>query len=384
MIIFPSVRRNGDKGGKMDTVAYNKKLGFLKLMANLYADNLRWDKGEASRFVSARRITDKSSREFKLGFASGIQGSQEWGYLMQEKQMSLDLGLLYKDTKTGAIKPYFRNRIMFPYFDLSGNILGFTGRDIGGLSKAKYLNSKESDVFQKSIVMYGFYQSHERIFRRKQVFLVEGNIDVIRMHEHDYAVVGLSSHDISLYQINILKSLYPEIFLIMDGDKAGKSGAERITQQFRDLYKQGQKIRLPRLIELPAGYDPDKFFLEHSDPEDFINEQIWNKHFANPVFKKSNAKFMQKKIEGGSNPELIKQMTDITEVIGNRINLVQSGDNYTARCPFHEERTASFVVSKSKQIFKCFGCGASGDVFTFLMKYENIGFHQALKMLGGK
>lgn len=368
----------------MDTKNYEKKLRFLNLMSNLFNENLRFDKYEASKYVSERRITDSLARTFRLGYACGERNSQEFGYLLQSKEIALELGLLYKDKKTGALKSYFRNRIMFPFFDLHGNVIGFTGRDITGLSKAKYLNSPESDVFQKSIALYGMYQSHERIFRKRQLFLVEGNIDVIRMYEHDYPVVGLSSHDISEYQVRILTSCYPDIFLILDGDQAGKKGAVRVTQVFRELYKKGKKIRLPRLIELPEGYDPDKFFLEHSEPDDYINEQIWNPKFAGyPPRPKPVSNFQKNKIANSSDPEVIKQMNDIVQIIGQRINLRQSGANYVARCPFHDEKTASFVVSKSKQIYKCFGCGETGDVFSFVMKFDHIGFAQAIKVLGG-
>ena len=369
----------------MDTVKHEKKLRFLNLISSLYAQNLRFDKDKAVKYVSDRRITDSLVDTFRIGFASGEKNCQEWSYLTQYKDMSLELGLLYKDKNTGVIKPYFRNRIMFPFFDLQGNVIGFTGRDISGLSKAKYLNSPESDIFQKSIALYGMYQSHERIFRRRQVFLVEGNIDVLRMFEHDYPVVGLSSHDMSEHQAKILMSCYPEIFLVLDGDQAGKKGAIRVTQVFRELFKKGKKLRLPRLIELPEGYDPDRFFLEYSEPEDFINEQIWNPKFAGfPPRPKPVSSFHKQQIANSSDPEVIKQMNDIVDVISSKIELRQSGANYVARCPFHEERTASFVVSKSKQIYKCFGCGETGDVFSFIMKYDHVGFAQALKILGGR
>jgi len=80
----------------------------------------------------------------------------------------------------------------------------------------------------------------------------------------------------------------------------------------------------------------------------------------------------------------ISEQTDIVEVISQYLPLKKAGKNYKALCPFHEERTPSFVVSSEKQLFHCFGCGVGGNVFTFLMKWEKISFPEAAKMLGEK
>ncbi|MFC1625604.1 DNA primase [Patescibacteria group bacterium] len=80
----------------------------------------------------------------------------------------------------------------------------------------------------------------------------------------------------------------------------------------------------------------------------------------------------------------VKQKTDIVSIISERIELKKAGRNYKANCPFHSEKTPSFMVSPELQIFKCFGCSESGDVFTFLQKYEGMEFGEALKYLADK
>ncbi len=80
----------------------------------------------------------------------------------------------------------------------------------------------------------------------------------------------------------------------------------------------------------------------------------------------------------------VLERTDIVEVIGEFVNLKRSGSNYKALCPFHKERTPSFVVSPAKQIFKCFGCGESGNAVSFLMKHEHLSFTEAIKYLAKK
>jgi len=80
----------------------------------------------------------------------------------------------------------------------------------------------------------------------------------------------------------------------------------------------------------------------------------------------------------------IVEESDIVEIIGSYIPLKKSGKNYQALCPFHHERTPSFIVSPEKQLFHCFGCGVGGNVFTFLMKWEKVSFPEAVKIVGEK
>ncbi len=82
--------------------------------------------------------------------------------------------------------------------------------------------------------------------------------------------------------------------------------------------------------------------------------------------------------------EEIKNNLDIVEIISNYIDLNKSGSNFKARCPFHNEKTASFMVSREKQIFHCFGCDKGGDVISFIQEYEGVSFKEALKILAEK
>ena len=79
--------------------------------------------------------------------------------------------------------------------------------------------------------------------------------------------------------------------------------------------------------------------------------------------------------------EEVKNANNIVDVISKFVDLKKNGDNYKGLCPFHNEKTPSFVVNENKQIFKCFGCGEGGNVISFLMKKENMSFGESLKYL---
>src|SRR3954465_4947160 len=84
-------------------------------------------------------------------------------------------------------------------------------------------------------------------------------------------------------------------------------------------------------------------------------------------------------------PQTIQQITsriDIIDVVGEFVKLKKRGANYLGLCPFHGEKSASFTVSPSKEIYKCFGCGRSGNTITFLMEHEKYGYVEALRWLG--
>ena len=82
--------------------------------------------------------------------------------------------------------------------------------------------------------------------------------------------------------------------------------------------------------------------------------------------------------------EEVRSKNDIVDVISGYVKLKKQGSSYFGLCPFHSEKSPSFSVSRDKQMYYCFGCGAGGNVFTFLMEYENFTFPEALEMLADR
>ena len=80
----------------------------------------------------------------------------------------------------------------------------------------------------------------------------------------------------------------------------------------------------------------------------------------------------------------IRDQSDIVDIISEEVSLKKKGVNYFGRCPFHDEKTPSFSVSPSKQIYHCFGCGNGGNVFTFLMEFQKFTFYEAVKSLANR
>ena len=82
--------------------------------------------------------------------------------------------------------------------------------------------------------------------------------------------------------------------------------------------------------------------------------------------------------------EEIREKNDIVDVIGAHVKLQRKGSSYFGLCPFHNEKSPSFSVSPDKQMYYCFGCGAGGNVYTFMMEYENFSFQEAVKALADR
>src|SRR5205807_7499991 len=88
--------------------------------------------------------------------------------------------------------------------------------------------------------------------------------------------------------------------------------------------------------------------------------------------------------EAGSFADRVKQQADIVRVVGEYVQLKKAGQNFRGLCPFHSEKTPSFNVHPTRQFYHCFGCGASGDVFAFIQKVENVSFPEAVRIVAQK
>lgn len=149
----------------------------------------------------------------------------------------------------------FRGRVMFPIYSISGRVLGFSGRVLSSEKQAaKYVNSPDSDIYNKSRILYGLYQARSAISKANKCYLVEGNIDVISMHqsgvENTVASCGTS---LTTEQIRLIKRYTPNVTVLYDGDSAGIKAALRAVNL---LFAEGMHVRC---VLFPDGEDPDSY-----------------------------------------------------------------------------------------------------------------------------
>jgi len=211
-------------------------------------------------YFHGRGLSDEIIKRFGLGYcmdqwSNFTDHAHKNGYSDEVLEKT---GLtIFKDTDGGSRRAYdrFRGRVMFPIFSMSGRVLGFSGRILSSEKQAaKYVNSPDSDIYNKSRILYGLYQARSAIAKADKCYLVEGNVDVISMHqfgvENTVASCGTS---LTVEQIRLIKRLTPNVTVLYDGDKAGIKAALRAVDL---LFAEGMKVRVALF---PDGEDPDSY-----------------------------------------------------------------------------------------------------------------------------
>lgn len=243
---------------------------------------------EAREYVKKRGITEETARRFRLGFAPA-----EWRLIYQHLR---DKGYSEQDMeKAGLVKrpdgggddagaagsnknrtPYdrFRDRIMFPIMDSSGRVIAFSGRIIhDDGNTAKYLNSPDTPLYNKSTVLYGIDKAKQDIRTRNYTILVEGQMDLVLSHQagirNTVAVSGtaladtLMSKDNVVNNLGVVRRLSPNLILAFDSDGAGRKAAMRSAEIALTL---GMDVKV---ASMPEGKDPADMVLH--DPESWKN-----------------------------------------------------------------------------------------------------------------
>jgi len=214
---------------------------------------------KARAYLERRSIPEEVQDRFGLGYAPAIETSG-WDFLAKQVNeidhtAAIDAGLLVRNER-GGVYDRFRDRVLFPIYDISGRVCGFGGRIIGE-GQPKYLNSPESRIYAKSKLLLGLYQSKEAIRRKNQAIIVEGNFDLVSLacHGCDNVVAPLGTA-LTREQLRLLKRFADNVVLLFDGDEAGVKAAVRAVPHFLAEQVAG------RVALLPAGHDPDTFVRE--------------------------------------------------------------------------------------------------------------------------
>jgi DNA primase len=173
--------------------------------------------------------------------------------------------------KDGKRFDRFSARVIFPIHNLSGRVIGFGGRILKkDDKKAKYINSPESDIYNKSQVLYGIYFAKNSIIKKDNCYLVEGYTDVISLFQAGFEnVVASSGTSLTTDQIRLIKRYTPNITILYDGDEAGLKASFRGIDM---ILEQGMNVKI---VVFPAGEDPDSFVRSHRsiEVEEFLSKE---------------------------------------------------------------------------------------------------------------
>jgi len=215
----------------------------------------------ALEYLKKRGIEKDNITKFNLGFAPA-----GWDNLINyfsKKNISRELveksGLIIKRKSENGYYDRFRNRIIFPIFDVGKQVLGFGGRVMDD-SLPKYLNSPETSVYNKSRSLYGLHIAKEHCRASETVYIVEGYFDLLALHQHgilnSVATLGTS---LTQGHVRILRGFVGKnggFILVYDSDEAGIKAAERSIKVFDKEHADAQ------ILVLPEGYDPDSYLFE--------------------------------------------------------------------------------------------------------------------------
>lgn len=213
-------------------------------------------------YFHGRGLSDDIIRRFGLGYCP-----EEWnafgdaalkaGY---SEQALVATGLCVK-RDNGTLYDRFRGRVTFPIYSVSGRVLGFSCRILRSDKEiAKYVNSPESAIYDKGAILYGLFQARQAIQNQDKCYLVEGNVDVVAMHQSGVTnTVASCGTALTAHQVRLIRQYTQRVTVVYDGDHAGVKATLRAAEL---LFQQGMKVRM---VLFPDNDDPDSYARKHGD-----------------------------------------------------------------------------------------------------------------------
>ena len=280
-----------EKGPIYDALALASEIFENNLASSNDAENVR------SYILEERKISSEVSKKFELGYST-----KSWDALTKamlgrgiSEEILVKAGLSKKN-KDGKLFDIFRDRLMFPIKDRKGRIVGFGGRVMNPDDQPKYLNTGETEVFQKSRELYGFFEALEERRDLNEIYVVEGYMDTIAMYEHgmknSVATLGIATNR---FHIQKLLQVVSQITFCFDGDDAGRGAAWGALKNVLPSVTDGTEIRF---LFLPEGEDPASLLEQHS-VEDFKNlskkANLLSEYFIERLAQASEITSLEKK-----------------------------------------------------------------------------------------
>ncbi|MDZ7819359.1 MAG: DNA primase [Aliarcobacter sp.] len=236
---------------------------------NRFYQKLFVSNDSVKEYIHKRGISEFSIEKFEIGYAPAsidtINFLKSNHYNLTD---AIDLGII--DTGTNGLYSRFIERITFPIYSISGKLVGFGGRTITG-HNAKYVNSPQTKLFNKSRLLYGYHLAKEHIYKKNQIIVCEGYLDVIMLHQAGFnTAVATLGTALTQEHLPLLRRGEPKVILAYDGDKAGLAAAFKASVMLSQSEFEGGVI----------------IFADGMDPADMVNNgkiEDLNEIFSNPI-----------------------------------------------------------------------------------------------------
>lgn len=285
-----------------------------------YQNNLSTKEGsDAREYLSNRDFKEDVIKEFGIGLSLNNKLSS---MLLKKYDKDILIRSGICNESGGNIFDAFTERIMFPLWDIDGNVVGFSGRIYKTKDSSKYVNSKESDIFKKGKLIYNYHRAKEEVRKKKFVLVVEGFMDVIALYKVGIKnVVAMMGTAVTNEQANLLKRLSTNIFLCFDGDSAGNMATMSCANE---LTKVGIT---PKVIRLPENLDPDEYIKKYGSDN-------FNDYLDNPKslidykmdYYKNNTNFNDSIEVSKYIKDVVSEMDEITDPVVREIIIKKLSD----------------------------------------------------------
>jgi len=255
-----SLPAESDEKYKKDKEVYDKYYNLNQTAKDYFVEKFTDGKQNSARnYIKNRKFKVGTIKKFMIGFAPN-----KWDGLINHesiknsnKQDLIELGLIFKKDNENKYFDKFRNRLIFPFQNISGRIIGFGGRRLNEEDNPKYLNSPESKIYQKGSILYGLHQAISSIRELNTVILVEGYFDLLRLVDSGIEnVVASSGTALTENQGRLLKRYTPNVIISYDSDEAGLKAAIRNSEILDNLDMNVS------IVQIPEPHDPDSYILE--------------------------------------------------------------------------------------------------------------------------
>lgn len=322
---YEAVKIVADKIGVSIDISTSKKENTKKsplydiynIAYKFYQNNLNTVYGkDAKKYLLNRKIDEDVIKNFNIGLS--LSDSELCNALKAKGFKDDDIVSSGVAVQNGNnIYDIYKNRIMFPLYDLEGNVVGFSGRIYNQKSESKYINTKETEIFKKGELLYNYHIAKKEARKEKNIIVVEGFMDVIRLSTIGIVnVVATMGTAVTKYQLNLIQKLALNITLMFDGDKAG----EKATNAFIELAN-GNDSNI-KVVRLEDNLDPDEYILTKGK-----DKMIYNLSHAQSVYDyklssyKENIDFNDSKEVSNYINVMIKEFEKIDDDIVREIEI---------------------------------------------------------------